>query len=102
MKLIRIACWLLAFTLLAVAPHPTLFAAQGAAKTPSKTQAPVLIDINSATADQLKSIAGIGDVYAAKIIKGRPYKTKTDLLNKKILPAATYNKIKDQVIAKQK
>jgi len=98
MKLLRIASCLLAFTLLAAAPQPSLFAAQGTTKAP----APVLIDLNSATADQLKSINGIGDVYAAKIIKGRPYKTKTDLLNKKILPAATYNKIKDQVIAKQK
>jgi len=98
MKLLRIAACLLAFILLSGAPQSALFAAQGTAKT----AAPALIDLNSATADQLKSIAGIGDVYAGKIIKGRPYKTKTDLLNKKILPPATYNKIKDQVIAKQK
>jgi len=98
MKLLRIASCLFALALMAVAPQTNLFAAQGTAKTP----APALIDLNSATADQLKSIVGIGDVYASKIIKGRPYKTKTDLLNKKILPPATYNKIKDQVIAKQK
>lgn len=78
---------------------------QAAKKVESKVEAKKAaepIDINTATADQLKTISGIGDAYSGKIIKGRPYKRKDELVSKGILPQGVYDKVKEQIVAKQK
>ena len=77
--------------------------AKGTAK-PASTQAAAddKIDINRAKADQLMKLDGIGEARAKAIIKGRPYKGKDELVEKNIIPQAVYDKVKDQIIAKQK
>ena len=72
----------------------------GSAMDAAKSMAGKL-DINSATLDQLKELPGIGDAYSQKIIAGRPYRAKNQLVQKKIIPQSVYDKIKDMIIAKQ-
>ena len=57
------------------------------------------VDINSASKEELDALPGIGEAYSQKIIDGRPYHSKHDLVTKKIIPQSVYNKIKDQIVA---
>jgi competence protein ComEA len=71
------------------------------AASDSKKSSAEKIDLNSASEADLKALPGIGDAYAAKIVAGRPYGNKHQLVSKNIVPGSTYKKFADQVIAKQ-
>lgn len=104
MKKLLIVCIGLVFVMSCISGVVSGQGTGNAAKVPTaaKVQPNTPVDINSATKDQLEKLPGIGTVYSGKIIKGRPYTKKDQLVSKNIVPQATYDKIKDLIIAKQK
>ena len=103
MKILRaLSLLLLTFTLNSPPVQGRAFPLNQASATSQKSSAPTdLVDLNSATKEQLDALPGIGEAYAQKIIDGRPYKSKTELVRRHIIPQGTYNKISKMVIAKQ-
>ena len=94
--------FLAATLLLGVLAAPVAISAQSSQKSAATTASPSAtnkLDINTATADQLKAFPGIGDAYSKRIIDGRPYTAKNQLVTRGILPQGVYNKIKDNIIA---
>ena len=110
MKFRRLLVWglfMMSLSGLTLSPWSHLFVSLDStvwAASKDKVEKPTasLVDINTATVEELEALPGIGEAYAKKIVKGRPYKRKDDLVKQKVIPEATYEKVKEHVIAKQK
>jgi competence protein ComEA len=111
-RYIRLLAVLLAFSMLSTMTLAQGGAAAGGSQDASatgkkkasadsgkKTKKADLVDINAASKEELTALPGIGDAYSQKIIDGRPYNSKRDLLTRKIVPQATYDQIQDKIIA---
>ncbi|MEO6923192.1 MAG: helix-hairpin-helix domain-containing protein [Bryocella sp.] len=98
MKIFRTLLAIAVFSCTMIVARPAAMAQPPAASAP----AAALVDINTATKDQLKALPGIGDAYADKIIKARPYANKSQLVSKSVLPKGVYNKVSGMIIANKK
>ena len=97
-RLLALSLCFIAFA--SFAPSQTSSKIAGATAATSTAATGNLLDINTATLDQLKSLKGVGDAYSKRIINGRPYTAKSQLTTRGVLPQATYDGIKDKIIAR--